>query len=56
MNQGYKTISQSLFFLGGLTAPLNYYRNLFTLDTLMLKSKMYNMPVLIVWGTEDHAL
>ena len=46
----------SFFFLGGFTAPLNYYRNLFTLSTIMFNSKTYNMPALIIWGTDDEAL
>ena len=47
------TYDNLLFYSGGFTAPLNYYRNLFTWETMKSKPKFYDMPSIIIWGTAD---
>lgn len=38
---------------GGFTGPLNYYRNMYTWETVNRKPQYFEMPVLMIWGTED---
>ena len=41
---------------GAMTAALNYYRNVISTDWLTIQWRVLTMPVMMIWGEEDHFL